>query len=434
MIKTGRCIEVGKIYRMARPSNGPLAEVDALPNYFYYTNTPGKKLALMESGISPIAQVRIGSASRTPAIMISSSPHKTGSEDTPWQDHFDPDHGHVRYFGDNKNVKKDPSSMQGNSMLLKMHVLHSSSEESHRRQACPILFFKRVRHDGRPKGNLEFQGFGIIHKAERVTQFRKKGEPPFTNYVFEFVLFELTAESEHFPWDWISARRDGTLSEEDVLKFAPASWKRWVKEGHDSVENIRRRVVKLKTTSRNDQRPLEGSREEATLNKIYKHFDSRKHQFEALASGVASRILSCGGAIYREGWITAPSGDGGADFIGRLDIGSDFSKVKLVVLGQAKCESFTTPTSGKDIARTVARLRRGWIGVYVTTSYFSENAQTEVLEDKYPVLLVNGLRVAREVMTWSHEAGLSVEELLSRVSLRYNERIRHREAEQILYD
>ena len=50
------------------------------------------------------------------------------------------------------------------------------------------------------------------------------------------------------------------------------------------------------------------------------------------------------------------------DFVGRLDVGSGHSTAKLVVLGQAKCEKLQSATGGNHIARTVARLRRGWIG------------------------------------------------------------------------
>ena len=71
-----------------------------------------------------------------------------------------------------------------------------------------------------------------------------------------------------------------------------------------------------------------------------------------------------------------------------MDIGSGFGAAKIIVLGQAKCESLNTPTSGTHIARTVAKLRRGWLGIYVTTSYFSNNVQIEILEDKYPLLLI----------------------------------------------
>jgi hypothetical protein len=94
-----------------------------------------------------------------------------------------------------------------------------------------------------------------------------------------------------------------------------------------------------------------------------------------LAELVAEEILKGTARHYRRGCVTPPSGDGGADFIARMGVGSGFATTKLVVLGQAKCEGLGTATSGRDIARTVARLRRGWIGVYVTTSYFSRRAQ-----------------------------------------------------------
>lgn len=50
---------------------------------------------------------------RTPAILTSSSPHKIGSKQTPWQDFFDTDNGHIRYFGDAKIPTADPSRSPG---------------------------------------------------------------------------------------------------------------------------------------------------------------------------------------------------------------------------------------------------------------------------------------------------------------------------------
>jgi hypothetical protein len=101
-----------------------------------------------------------------------------------------------------------------------------------------------------------------------------------------------------------------------------------------------------------------------------------------------------------------PLSDGGADFVGRLDIGSGFSRVKLVVLGQAKCERIEGTTSGKNVARIVGRLRRGWVGAYVTLGAFSEATQREVIDDEYPILLVPGRRVAQEIDRAAREAGL----------------------------
>ena len=62
-----------------------------------------------------------------------------------------------------------------------------------------------------------------------------------------------------------------------------------------------------------------------------------------------------------------------------------------------------TLLSGTHIARTVAKLRRGWLGVYVTTSYFSDKVQIEILEDKYPILLINGKILSEEVNEIVHQ-------------------------------
>ena len=76
-------------------------EIDGLKNFSHLTFTSGQKQAQLESGINPIAKFKGPEGERCPAILISSSPHKIGSSETPWQDFFDPDNGHIHYFGDN---------------------------------------------------------------------------------------------------------------------------------------------------------------------------------------------------------------------------------------------------------------------------------------------------------------------------------------------
>ena len=120
---------------------------------------------------------------------------------------------------------------------------------------------------------------------------------------------------------------------------------------------------------------------------------------------VTEKIIKDNGGNYVTGWITDVGRDGGADFYGRMDIGNGFGRAKIILLGQAKCESIDTPTGGNHIARTVARLKRGWIGSYVTTSYFSPDVQQEIIEDSYPILLVNGDKLVKTVKIILHEQG-----------------------------
>lgn len=187
--------------------------------------------------------------------------------------------------------------------------------------------------------------------------------------------------------------------------------------------------------SASDQRPASGTRLATILASVYRFYHGRKARFEGLASAVAAQVLTRSGAVYREGWVTPASADHGTDFVGRLTIGDGFSKTRIVVLGQAKCERLDSPTGGVHVARTVARLRRGWIGVYVTTSYFSDAVQREVLEDQYPILLIHGLEVARTVEQLMIEAGYSDPvEYLKLIDQGYDRAVSHRRPEEILYD
>jgi restriction endonuclease Mrr len=45
----------------------------------------------------------------------------------------------------------------------------------------------------------------------------------------------------------------------------------------------------------------------------------------------------------------------------------------------------------KHVSRLVARLDRGQYGIFVTTSYFTVQAQKEVLSSNYPVKLLSGI-------------------------------------------
>ena len=140
-------------------------------------------------------------------------------------------------------------------------------------------------------------------------------------------------------------------------------------------------------------------------------------------------------AGYYPGWVTSPTNDKGADFIGLLKIGgSQFGAANLIVLGQAKCEKLDSPTGGNHIARTVSRLKRGWVGVYVTTSYFSENVQHEVIEDGYPIVLINGKRIVQILLELANEKGIEVTELLKWIDAQYEGMRSSRRPEELLLD
>jgi len=437
IIRGGIFLKIGELFRYSRPYDPTSTQIDELPNYFHYVYMSGMPLPLLEAGINPIAAIKDANGlSRRPAILISSSPHKAGSMETPWEDTFDPDNGHIRYYGDNKSSDQDPGRAPGNKVLLEAFKAHSSPDQTVRENhGVPLLFFRRVAHGGRAKGQVLFQGLGIIQSVELITQYDAKNQRSFANFVFDFVVFSLKKEHENFAWEWINDRRTKNLGASYANKDAPQSWKDWLVGGPDKLDRCRRRVSKLLVTPTSSQKPKVGSKESDILQAVYEFYDARKNRFEALALFVTEQILKRSGDVFRRGWITAATGDGGADFIGRLDIGSGFSTIKIIVLGQAKCEQLSTPTNGQHIARTVARLKRGWIGAYVTTSYFSEPVQQEIIEDQYPILMINGLKIAEILSDCIYlRGGVSLQHLLQEIDNEYDQLVKTRRPEEVLYD
>ncbi|GIU51824.1 restriction endonuclease [Shewanella sp. KT0246] len=428
-------IQIGDVLRYKKPACAENLYEGGYLNFHFLTKSPEVKRLQLEKGINPSAKIKNCSGeSVRPAILISSSPNKKGSAETPWEDFYDVDNGHIRYFGDNKEPGKDPATALGNKALLEAFRLSHSHCVEQRSLTPPILFFKRATVNGVAKGYPQFHGLGIINSVELVTQWDNKLERTFTNYAFDFTVLCIANEHEAFEWDWINNRRKVGFSLNLTNNTAPSSWRKWLTEGSNSLNKLRRRVSKLSLEKTINQKPIPGSDSERVLNEIYNYYANKKHRFEALAEVIAARVIDREHGIYQKGWVTQGSSDGGADFIGKVILGSGFSKVELIVLGQAKCEALKSPTGGNHIARTVARLKRGWLGVYVTTSYFSDSVQREVIEDKYPIILIHGRRVAEEVakIVYESEEFGDVNDFLVSMDKDYPSRLKQRQAEEIL--
>ncbi|HLG33875.1 MAG TPA: restriction endonuclease [Bacteroidia bacterium] len=426
-------LRIREIFRYPSPLNISTPEIDGYRNHFYVTDFPNHASVKWDSGIAGIAEVNTVDGKRRPAILIRSNPFKGGTEATPWQDVFDVDNGHIRYYGDNKTPGKDPALASGNKILLSAFETYNNIAKRH--DSVPLIFYKAVSRNNKIKGFLEFNGFGIIKGVELITQYDRKLDRTFSNYAFNFHVFSLAESHEEFDWNWINDRRNKKLSLKETLENAPVSWTEWLKKGNRVLEKYRRRVSKLLTISSDEQKPKKGSREERTLKNIYKFYHKKKSRFEALSAAVAAKIIRDEGGNFFEGWITPASSDGGADFYGRIEIGNGFGKAKLILLGQAKCEGLNSATGGNHIARTVARLRRGWVGAYVTTSYFSEAVQREIIEDEYPIMLINGLKLAETVLKILHDEGYpDLKKFLDELDSKYDDMVQIRRADELLLE
>ena len=363
--------------------------------------------------------------SRIPAFLLYSNNLRGLSEKNPWLDVVDADAGYALYHGDNRTPGSDLYSADGNRRLLE--VARQYTDPGLRTIAPPMILFERTTVPGSSASHRRFSGYGLPRELRIQSQSSERGT--FTNLVIELVLFSLTEEGECLDWDWIDRRRDRSLTPDEALMSAPAAWKRWVKDGDAALEASRRRVYGASIRSPAQQRLEATTDDQLVLQEIYRFFKSNPYQFEGLASWVAGRVL---GSTSSRGWVT-PRVDGGIDFVSRLDLGSGFSKTTVVVLGQAKCIAPENNVFGIDLARTVARLKRGWIGVVVTTGAFSVSAQQELLIDQYPLVLIDGSRVAREVREEMVQTGIALNDLLHREAAWYEANQRMLGAERIVF-
>lgn len=436
-----RRLRMLEVLRYARSASKDEATIDGYPNFYYatFSGLSGSESRLMlERGINPAAQVAGPDGERRPAILIRSSPWKAGHATNPWHDEFDLDHGYVRYYGDQKPESPGmPEDAAGNRALRDAWKLHAEISEQRRASAPPLLLFRSVTviQDGRRlvKGHVEFCGVAIIERLEHVVQRDPAGGGSFPNLAFDLAVLDLADSGECLDMRWIADRRNPELTLAATERYAPASWRRWVAEGKVGVPRVRRRVVSSRIKSSADQLPPQDSEAERTLAEIHAFFAGQSHTFELLASKIAARVLGGSGAIYREGWLTRSGGDGGMDFVARLDVGTPESNTPLVVLGQAKCVAPRSSISPDQVARVVARLRRGWIGVFVTTGLFSRQAQIEVVDDQYPLVLVAGRVLAEHVMQLaadSYDGDLGA--LLRSITDSYASAVTHRRPEEIL--
>jgi len=369
------------------------------------------------------------SFNRVPAFIFHSNPFKKGSGDTPWVDVIEPDFGYALFHGDNKRGDKGPLQSWGNSKLSALQNMYS--DPLLRRFAPPILVFTQDHVEGNRKGYRQFSGYGIPLRFLIGTQREHSSSTYFTNLIVELALFRLDRECGFFDWRWIDLRRDKNADAQYALSQAPTAWKTWVEKGDSSIEFCRRRVARDRVVTERKQLEIPASQFQI-LDRLVSYYSSRKHAFEGLASFVTQQVL---GPRCSRGWVTKRSGDGGIDFVCRLDVGDEASalcRLQTVVLGQAKCVPISKPISGLHKARVVARLQRGWLGVFVTTSVFSRSAQLEVFEDKYPILLINGQKLAQIVEAVCTRERIELEKLLDRETAWYEENVSHLPAARVL--
>lgn len=420
-------IRIGEVFRVGYPREvtGP-ANGEQYASYHELTRGIHPVGADINKGIWAYKEVEEPGTElrRRPAVLLHSNRFKADSLDVPWIDVIEAENGFAIYNGDNRKPEP-PLTSRGNSLLTGLSSFYSTPEL--RLFAPPILLFAQRLANGNRRGYREFCGYGVPIRYILQSQSSKETTIRFTNLVVEIALFNLDAENEVFDWTWIDLRRDGTITARKILETSPAAWKLWVSQGDEVIERCRRKVARNRVVSVRDQHP--GSTDLEILARVVMFFTANRYAFEGLASLIAQRVI---GQNCVRGWVTKRSGDGGIDFVNRLDVGADFSRTSMVVLGQAKCIKPSAVIGSRDLARVVARLQRGWLGVYVTTGVYSESSQAELYSDRYPIVLINGKRLAKELRLTLNMENISLEDLLLREQQWYEAHMELAEPERIV--
>lgn len=281
----------------------------------------------------------------------------------PWEDIVDYSTGNIFYWGDAKfDREKSYGDFRGNKHLKNTFdkILENDLIE-----VPPILHFSKVK-----SGVVKFNGLCVLNNLE-LTWFEDNGNPV-KNYRCELSILDI--ESVEISWLHDRVQYDEIS---DLNKNSPIVWRDY-QNGNTKKLDVWTKSVLVK----DEQLPPEGSLEASLLKQLH---ELTPTQFEAVAVELFKNLPHINHKIVR----TRPTSDGGFDFYGQFTIPYPM-KYEIEFLGEAKKFARNSPVQPKHVSRLVARLNRGQFGIFVTTSYYTTQAQKEVLEDGYPVRLFAG--------------------------------------------
>jgi hypothetical protein len=350
-----RVYRVGQIYR---DTGGVTKPED---QFLRWINTKGAGMGNSE-GIRAIRNAH--KCMPLPAFLVLVTHELTGGARNPWDDLVDFSAGEIIYWGDAKrDSSKKCDDFKGNANLL---AIHTAILEGRRNLAPPILHFSK------PKvGFVRFNGLCALDRLER-SWFDDHGTPV-PNLRATFAILDV----EEIGVDWLHCRSQAHSAEE-VACSGPAAWRKWTRGVLDRME-----VWKSLVRPSKDQLPEKDSEDDLVLAQLTSLAPST---FEAAVVALFQRMPHLVHKIAG----TRPTSDGGFDFFGRFRLARPLS-YEIDFRGEVKRYARKTSVGAAEVSRLVARLGRGEFGVFVTTSYFSPQAQAEVIKDRYPIKLIAGL-------------------------------------------
>ena len=339
---------------------------DSQDQFLRWINIAGSGM-LNSPGIRPLNYVTtLLSESDLPAYLVLVTHEKTAGKLNPWDDVIDISKSEILYWGDAKSHdSKVLDDFKGNTVLRK---IYDYILEGHTELVPPILHFSKPS-----KGFVRFSGLCVLNKLE-ISWFDDHGSPV-RNYHAQLIILDC----EKVSIEWLHSRVRCTLPAKlDCHQDCPKAWTDY-KKGRKRPINIWTKQIRVES----EQLPPPASKDSKVLEqlRILKPYD-----FEKVIVALFHELTD----ITHHVTGTSSTGDGGFDFYGTFILPRPI-RYEIRFRGEVKRYSRTTPVDPKSVSRLVARLSRQKYGIFVTTSYFTKQAQKEVLSDGYPVHLISGI-------------------------------------------
>jgi hypothetical protein len=318
----------------------------------------------MTGGIRPRSFLHLKSV-KVPAFVVLVTTHISSDYANPWDDVIDDRAGVIHYWGDAKFSVREKlcEDFGGNRCLRRVFDEVLTGD---RAKVPPILHFQRPR-----PGRLVFTGLCALDAAQ-LTWFEDNGKP-IRNYRYQLAILDEEFVDSAWLKERMSARNITELNE-----HAPPAWTAYV-----AGQTRRRQIWRSQILTKEQQLPASGSDDE----KVLAHFASLPpREFENAIVALFKEIKTVEHRITQTRYV----GDGGFDFFGTFTMALP---VAYEVPFRAEVKRHVGSIGAKDVSRLVARLSRGQYGIFVTTSYYSKQAQEEVLLDSYPVRLLSGAHI-----------------------------------------
>jgi hypothetical protein len=301
-----------------------------------------------------------------------------------WPDSIDEENGLFYYYGDNRRPGfelHDRRAGRGGNQILRNVFQLAHAGATARAEVPPFLIFSK----GTERRDVIFRGLavpGAAHldaSSDLVATWKSVGGQRFQNYRAVFTILDVSTVSR----EWLVALRSG----DRLGVYCPREFRRWVKSGRAKpllAERVKR------TRSPNEQLGSSSLAREVA-QATYDYFSGHAVAFEHFAAGVA-RMMDANIVSLD---VTRPSRDGGRDAIGRYRIGQPQNCVTVDFALEAKCHEPQSGLGVKVLSRLISRLRHRQFGMLVTTSFLSNQAYQELVEDQHPIVVCAGGDIAQ---------------------------------------